>query len=436
MPEMTAPPAGVAPAAPAPSPAPAARQPGSGAPTSNAKPSGAAVTQAKAVSKPADNMADAFAQLDRMGADPVDEPQDQADPNTDQNVDPNADNQLDPNVDPNTEPADGTQPEPQPKAKTLRQNLDFHKAELAKANAKIKELETARATPVDDTEKKKLTETLKQREARLAELDEEIRYSNFERSQEYKDKYETPYVDAYKEGRGWTTQLQISERKNEMDEVIRPGRQATEADFDAVMAEFVRNPARGSQMIADLFGDQATGVMYHAQETLKLNNQRLKALDTQRKAGAERDKTRQETATKQRDEQTKVFHNEADEARKKYKWFQPQEGDNEGNHLLEQGDRLAKLAFGLEVKDDNGNAVKLAPKEMARLHAAMYNKAAAFDRQVYLLRKANAEIKKYQKQLADFEKSVPGGGNGRQPNGKPNMSAWDTADAALSRLAR
>lgn len=400
------------------SPAPGDRTSGAGKPP--------AVTS-KPVSQPAKNLDDAYAQLDRAASAGEDEtpetPPTQPTPGA-QPGDPGDADEV-----PETLPADpGKGTQPPVKAGTLRQLKDAAEKKLVEAQARIKELETASATPKDDPEKKQLGETLAQREKRLQELEDELRFTNYERSTDYKDKYEKPFLDAYEAGRRKVESFKLTNAEG----VERPG---TAQDFDAFMRITDDNDA--AEKAVELFGNKAPLIMYHREQALALNNSRLRAIEDYRQQGGEREKARVDARAKQQGELATLWDTEvktAFENPKYSSWFKARDGDAEGAELLERGAAFADEAFGKPPKDASGKAVQRSPQELARMHAVVRNKAAAFDYQIHrnqILQKENRAMKK---KLAEFESSVPGAANGKGKAG-PGLTGWAAIDAELGKRA-
>ena len=229
-------------------------------------------------------MNDAFAALDRMGED---SPQDQKpDGEPAETQDEEAGNEAEADAKPDTKPEEKpNKPDEKKKgAATLRKAYDDTKAELAKAQSRLKELESGSAGDAAkklETVGKELTaarENLAAREKRLQELEGELRYSRYEASEEYKSKWLQPYLDAYKEGQDFSAGLKVTQADG-------TERAATGEDFDAVIAMYARSPGEGARMLNELFGESAPSVLYHVKEALKLNGARLKAVDEAKKTG-------------------------------------------------------------------------------------------------------------------------------------------------------
>jgi hypothetical protein len=326
-----------------------------------------------------------------------------------------------------TKPASGEAVKPKPeKAKTLREAYDHTKSENAKLQARIKELETAK--PPEDPEKKQLAEKLTAREKRLQELEEDQRFTNYERSEDYKTQWEKPFIDAYQAGRNKIASFRLA---NE-DGTTRNG---APEDFDKFMQ--IQDDNDAADAAHEMFGNRAPIAMYHREQVQQKNSARNAALDEFRKNGAEREKVRQETMTKQQ----KAVYEEANTTWKKLVTeplekfphiFKHVDGDTEGNEALTKGFEFAQDAF----KHMNALDPRLTPEQRNSIlekQAVVFNKAAAFDRAWILYGRASKEAKALKKELAQYRASEPGGADGK---GKGGLPKEDTLEARMLPYAR
>ena len=356
-----------------------------------------------------------------------------------------------PEAKPAEKPADKVIPPKDPKdgkflkAATLRENYDRLKGEfkaLQEKHAKIEADAAERAKqPNGEAHMKELQtkyEALqKQHEAR----EQEMRFLSYEKSEEYKEKYEKPFVEAYQTGREIASSLRIVERKNDVDEVIQASRPATAADFDAIMQS-----SDPTGTIEQLFGTgvNAADVNNARRDVIKANTARNKALEEYRKQGGEREKQHTEAANRQKAQSAELYHQTIAASKAQYKdWFAPAENDAQGNSLLEQGEALADLAHGVLKPEDFGKLPaktqeklkkgEFTPQDMIRLHAAIRNKAMGFDRLVMRDRQKAARIKELEAQLAEYSASEPKPGTG---GGRPEAPPADDMESTLASMDR
>lgn len=319
-------------------------------------------------------------------------------------------------------------PEPSGKAKKpadfLREKLASVEKERNEFRSEIERLKASIAKPAEDPEKKSLMERLESESKRRSELEQEMKYAAYERSQEFKEKYQQPYVDAFNAAQKKVASFKIVERKNDVDEVIQAARQATPEDFSRLV---LLPDAEAAEAARQLFGDAAANlVLWHREKVIDLATTQQNAIEAFRKHGSEREKQFSELQSKQQKELSDTFDRLNKAAADKYpQWFKPIEGDNEGNELLQKGYDEADMAFG-----EN----KLPPNELVRLHSRIRNKAAAFGRMAYLNKGLKARIAELEAELAEYTKSSPTGGEGTPSKSAEGRGKVDSIDDALDGL--
>lgn len=428
---MTGTPPPAAPAAPATPPT---------APPSNGASARAPAAVAKPVSKPAQNLADAYSELDKMagGSDsdadnqPVTTPRQLPTP-PGKTARESADKVANPETpdQPETPETPEQNGEEKPvKARQLGKVYEDLKVKYAALEKKFAEIEAERAKPPpEDPEKKKLGETLAQRDARLKELEDTLKFKDYTASEEYDTSYRKPYMKAFAEGRQTVSELKLADAEGNV-------RQGTEKDFDAIMG--ISDPNAAAEAIEQLFGTgvKAQMVIAAREKVRDILGRARSAEEDYQKNGVAREAERAAAIKKQQGEIASVFDRESKGAVQKYpKLFGPIEGDEKGNELLAKGFERADAAFGGTIKDADGKPIKLSPLDMAALHAEIRNKAGNHDRAIYLLaqeRKANKDLKK---KLADYEDSEPSAGAGRG-NRRGEQSTDDIITAGLMKYAR
>lgn len=313
-------------------------------------------------------------------------------------------------------------------------------AEMKEKLAKIQAEREAAADPREHPDFKAVSEKLTAAEKRRMELEDNLRYTNFERSQEYKEKYEAPFIEAYNEGRSVVSGLKLT------DPGTQEFRQAKPEDFDLIMR--ITNDEGAAEAIEALFGSgvKATMVANARRDAIKANQSRLKAIDDFRKTGSEREKAQQEQAERMHRDISDNYTKAVKEGEQKYaQWSKPAEGDVKAKEVLERDAQLADVAFfganGMtreqisalspELQKLFDASGKVHPVVMAKLHAAARNKVAWFGHVNHKLAVANGQLTALKEKLARFEKSEPGPGDGAAPAAKKA----DTADDILDRMA-
>ena len=330
------------------------------------------------------------------------------------------------------EPKDGDAPPVDPKAdpKAPKPNpwklYEESKKAILERETKIAELEKLRPTP------ERLKE-IENQQARLKELEDEIQFVNFQKSQAFKDNYEKPYNDAWKKAMG------------ELGELRLPDGEGDERPLNANdVLELVNLPLQEARRLAvEKFGDFADDVMQHRKEIRSLYDKQAAAIEEAKTKGVERDKQRQQEQQTQYQAVTKDIQdtwNQANEAAKtdeKYgKFFTPTDGDQDGNQRLSKGFELADRAFS-----ENPMAPNLKPEDRKAIvarHAAVRNRAAAFGKLVYLNTKAEARIAELQAELGKYKQADPPAAGSRAPAAPAasGSKGWGGIRESLVKIAK
>jgi hypothetical protein len=317
-----------------------------------------------------------------------------------------------------TQEADEKPPEGDQKGKkpspveSLRNAYEKTKARMAELEAEVKRY---KESPPEDPEKKTLAERLETIDKRRAELEDELRFANYERHPEYREKYQTPIENALKSAYADVVEFEVATAEGET-------RKATPDDFNLL----VNMPAKQALTVAkEMFGDAASEVLAHRRRIIELENTRKSAIEEYRKKGSEREAAAAETRKKNQERIAKAWETHTKEAVEKYPdWFKPEEGDEDGNRLLEGGFKLADLAFtGMHT---------LSPDEMVKVHAAVRNKAAGFDRMVLRVKRLNDRVKELETELGEFKESEPAKGEGSREKTKA-AGTWEDEIDAMAR---
>jgi hypothetical protein len=328
---------------------------------------------------------------------------------------------------------------PEPKKKVSPWEL--LKEEKRQRAAIEQEYQKVKSGILPDQDRTTLTERVTKAETRNKELEDEIRYVNYEKSQEFAEKYQQPYVDA------WNRALSDFSEISVADPISGQPRAVQESD----MMELLALPLQQAQDRAEeLFGKFAQTAMDHRKTLKNLLQDRNKALTEARKTGSQRDAVRQQ----QLQEQHKKLAGEisttfraindqilADPVNSRY--FKPisvQDGkqptpeEKEWNDSLQTGYKLVEEGWGA-----NPLAPNLTPEQRRDIiaqHAAIRNRAAAFGPLKRLTKRLEGQIAKLEKQLAQYQSSNPGMG-GRQPsNQRQEVSPSDSFRDRLSKVAR
>jgi hypothetical protein len=303
--------------------------------------------------------------------------------------------------------------------------VEEYKARLATLE---KEVADAKTTRLDPKEKEDLTTRLSAAEKRAQDLDEHIKYVDYTKSREFAEKYQKPYEEAWKKAMGELGELVI-------DDPTSPNGSRPITPDD--LLELVNMPLQKARELANAtYGDFADDVMTHRKEIKNLFEAQQKGLAEARKLGLDRTKKIQEF--QQHITKTIVDHwNKANQEvvadEKLARFFKPVAGDEESAKRLERGYKLSDKAFAVDSRDP-----RLTPQQRedaVRTHAAVRNRAAAFGHAVYLLEKAEAEVKSLKAELDKYRSTEPGQGEGTRPVSAAPSSARDSVFGALRKYA-
>lgn len=307
------------------------------------------------------------------------------------------------------EPA--TEPEPKPeeskpgetkpegKLKSPWKLLDQFKERL---KAVEQENLALRAKVPDEKTAGTLTKRLEAAEKRAAELEDEIRYVSYAKSQEFVDKYQKPYEEAWTKANAELSELDV------LSEDGTATRKATAQDLLAL----ANMPLGEARKIANqMFGDAADDVMAHRRRVRELSDAQGKALEDARKSGAERQQQAQAMAKTLADEVSRHWQRFNAEDAEKYDFLKPKDEDGEWNERLEKATILVDKAFAESPHDPRLTAEQRAA--IVRRHAAVRSRAIAYSSLKLENKRLRDQLAAKDKELAGFAASAPNGGNGK-----------------------
>jgi len=317
-----------------------------------------------------------------------------------------------------TEPVkkpEATEPDPKPpKAAELRVAYEKSKETLKERESRIaaleSELKTVRETPREDPEKSTLLGKLQETEKREKALQERLRLVDYQQSDDFVNKFQKPWEDAWKRAASEIQELTI-----ELEDGT--SRAATVQDLVALSSMKLGEARKYAKQ---MFGDGSEEVMAHLRKLRDLSDAQKTALDEAKKNSEAHFKQHAEQTLQERQKVAKLWKDENAAWTERYpRFFAPKDGDDEGNALLTKGYAMADKAFS-----SNGNTT---PEERVKLHAELRNKAAAFPRLALELKRSRARIKELEMSLAAYEESEPPAGAGGKP--RPEKAGDPLADA-------
>lgn len=326
-----------------------------------------------------------------------------------------------------TKPEAKTEPEKpaetKPEGKTVEEPKkptawQFAREQEKKAKELQAEVERLKATstqakPEDHPEFKRLSEELEAKSKRLQELEEEVKYVNYERSTEYAEQYDKPYKQAVTDAISSISEFEVTNP----DGTVRA---ATDADFWRIAQ--AKNAKDASAIAEELFGNPTAAAMalMERKRVIDAYNKAERAKQEFRTKGSEREKQMLEQRTKQAKEARAQWEKLNQEAEKKYPdLFAPKEGDTKWNELREKGFERVKAAF--------------EGKSNPQLDSMVYMKAGAFDAVKYERDNLRAALKDAEAKIAEYEGSEPGTGSpAKETQPVKELTAFDK----IERLAR
>lgn len=312
--------------------------------------------------------------------------------------------------------------------------VDQYKAKVADLEKQLAGSKTGEPSKPGEPPKE-MTERLTKAEARVKELEDEIRFTNYQKSPEFQDKYQKPYEAAWARAIKELNEVTVTDSNGNT-------RSATAED----MLTLVNLPLGKAREVSDaMFGAFSNDAMNHRRAIKELFDAQQDAVKDARTKAAEWEKTRHETMTKAMGEieksvgeiWTKANQDAATDS--KYgTYFTPRENDPEWNQRLAKGFELVDKAF----TDSNPRDPRLNSeqrKSIVERHAAVRNRAAAFGPLRYeneCLRKRVAELEKDNAQYKSSEAPQAGGSKPQNKSGAVPSDPWERIRQGLSKYAR
>lgn len=306
----------------------------------------------------------------------------------------------------------------------LRDTYKKTREELTKASARVRELEeTVEKTKRETAESvaKEYETRLAETERRRAELETNLRYLDYERSEDFKSRYQTPLREAWKEALSTIEGMTIPDG-NGGEREVSPN------DIAQLMG---MNNVQARRTATELFGTAAPEVMTIRAKLLGLTTARNKALEEWKTNGSKHEeelqKTRAQTRKQWEDDLTGYQTEHPDV-------FGAAETDAEGRQLLAKGTALARKAFLGEGLPD-GLTPEQRREQILSASTMLAARGAAFPRVFRDLTKAQTRIAELEKQLADLSELEPEPGRQREEGGRGKGGKPGNPEDAIDELA-
>jgi len=285
----------------------------------------------------------------------------------------------------------------------------------------VAELKQARNGKPEPTEERKLIETkLSTLEKRNKELEEEISYHDYTKSEAFDKNFKKPFEKKLARVYSQITDLRVK-MLDENGEETGQERPANQEDFDKVL-ESPNNMAR--ELAKKMFGEDFRDVLQFRRELNELQQNADTEAKSWREKAEERKQTQAIEQRKQMEQAQGMFRKVTDNYVEKYpEWFGKVEDDDEINKALESG-------FAAVDKTQDPS---VPYEQRLDMLAASRLKAASFGRHVITIKRLKAENAELKESLKAYQKSEPGEGQGQRTASVPK-SGEDDGESAFDEI--
>ena len=298
------------------------------------------------------------------------------------------------------------QAKPEPTSiKQFREQYEMTKKERDDFAAKVSELERAKS----EGTRKEVEEATKALKAEMdsirknaEELDTEVRYLNYTRSTEYKQKYESPLREAWQTALGDIEGIRVTDE----DGTER------DANHQDIMVLLNVPVAKAAIIAQETFGPAAPEIMAHRRRLIELTQARDKSIAEWKEKGAQREVEKSKQVETRQSRSRELFESQfADYEKTHAQLFGKEEGDEDGNRLLDESDRLIKIALkGEGVDADMGYDDKVDLITKAQAQVAL--RARAYGRERLRVIRLQQKVAELEKKVGKVRSSEPGQGEG------------------------
>jgi hypothetical protein len=289
--------------------------------------------------------------------------------------------------------------------KQFREQYEMTKKERDDLASKVAELERAKS----EGTKKEIEEATKALKAEMdsirknaEELDTEVRYLNYTRSSEYKQKYEAPLREAWQTALGDIEGIRVTDADG-------TERDASHEDIMAILNVPV---AKAAIIAQEMFGAAAPEIMAHRRRILELTQARDKSISEWKEKGSQREVEQKKQLESRQSRSRQLFDSQFTEFEKSHnQLFGREDGDEEGNKLLDESDRLIKIALkGEGIDADMGYDDKVDLITKAQAQVAL--RARAYGRERLRVIRLQQKVAELEKKVGKVRSSEPGQGEG------------------------
>jgi hypothetical protein len=294
--------------------------------------------------------------------------------------------------------------------KWYREQISLKSSEAEKATKRVQELEQKisayESKGLDTTA---LTEQLTAREKALQAAQSELAAIRYEKSDDYKKKYDQPFSEAADYAKQVIENLNVIEGDEE--------RPAKWNDFAAI---WNLPPGRAEMEAQKQFGPAAAVVLRHLDKLRDLDHARKQALKDHEAGAVERDKATRASEAQRAERVNSAWKMaEKDLLERNPDHFGEKPGDDDRNALWKESLSLVDQAYV--------GRGKLNESELIVLDANVRLQAAAYPVLVREIAHLKHQMDQYKIRLGEKEASRPGAGKGKAAEGQsPAPKDWKT----------
>lgn len=319
--------------------------------------------------------------------------------------------------------AEKPKPRPWEMYHNAKKELENKDKELATIKAEFEQFKK-QAQVVDPTEHPEFQKI----KTRAQELEDHIKYVDYTKSDEFKNKYDQPYKDLSARLTTEATELMIEDAATGNVRALQPDEfwnvvraETAEQAYKAAKALFPDDPAK----VSDLVGKRRQIAESWRARAAALTEFKTKGAEREQQMTQARQKQEQ-AAQQQAMERAQKFHEFSEAALKDERlkeYFTAAEDDPKGKELLTKGFKEADKAFGI------GDAPAEGEDEVA-IHASVRNKAGSWLYLRYKMEKYKGELEQARKELDGYKKSQPTSGS-PQGGAAPQSTGDDVEDRMM-----
>jgi uncharacterized coiled-coil protein SlyX len=286
--------------------------------------------------------------------------------------------------------------------------------QLHEVEQRLKQLEAQ--PPRQQQDNGALAHQLAEANKRIEQYENDLRLTKYERSTEYREKYEKPYKDSLARAYRQVKEL-IAYEPNPEDPDNPKERAATQSDFDEVYSLPL---GQATKLAKQRFGDAATIVLQHREKIRDHMENAFAAVEEYKGKAGDYEKQNQAQMAQREAGMSQMFTQATQAYAKKFtEMVAPREGDAEGNDLLTKGAQFAGYVFG-------GNE-GVNPVDVVKRDARAYSWLSAYPRLARDVKSLKTQLSEAQKTIEELRSSGPGRPKPSAENAPQSDKGWEDA---------